>query len=147
MVSLRGIVKAANASAEIKNAFGVGTRINPVVGSVSSAVKTIITAYSLYKQWSNSVGIIDKDIEELTAMEASLYSADEKQEKNKYARKAATADKNTLHRAVEDEITRISALGVQEFEISKPAVAKQFADLIPSASAKTKKADTQTAVK
>lgn len=140
VVSIRQIVTGANASVEIKNAYGVGSRIILTVIGVSGAANTIITAYNQFTAWSNSAGIIQKDIDELVALEEMLYSADSTQEKSKYARKAATMDKNTLQRAVEDGVTKISTLGIHEFELSNPPVAKLFADLIPSSPAKTKKA-------
>jgi hypothetical protein len=40
-------------------------------------------------------------------------------------------DKNTLQRAVEDEITKISAMGILEFQRKDPSVSRLFADLIP----------------
>jgi hypothetical protein len=137
--SIRNIV-GANASQEIKKAFGVGSKYSLTVMGVAGAVDTIVKAYNQYTAWSNGAGIIAKDITELTALEASLYSADDKQGVSIYARKAATMDKNTLQRAVEDGVTKISALGIQEFELTNPAVAKLFADLIPSSPSAAKKA-------
>lgn len=138
--NIRNIVMGTNASQEIKKAFGVGSKYSLTVMGVSGAVNTIVNAYNQYTAWSNGAGIIAKDITELTALEASLYSADNKQGESIYARKAATMDKNTLQRAVEDGVTKISALGIQEFELTNPAVAKMFADLIPSSPSAAKKA-------
>lgn len=138
VVSLKQIVVGANASMEIKNAYGVGSRVVLTVNGVSSAANTIITAYKQFTAWSNSAGIIQKDIDELVALEKALYSADTTQGMSIYARKAATMDKNTLQRAVEDGVTKISSLGVHEFEISNPSAAKLFADLIPGSTPKPK---------
>jgi hypothetical protein len=43
-------------------------------------------------------------------------------------------DKNTLQRAIEDEVTKISGLGFHEYEITNPDVAALFAGLIPGSS-------------
>jgi hypothetical protein len=145
--SIRNIVMSTNASQEIKKAFGVGVKYSTTVMGVAGAVDTIVKAYNQYTAWSNGAGIIAKDIAELTALEASLYSADTKQGESIYARKAATMDKNTLQRTVEDGISKISALGVQEFELNNPAVAKLFADLIPSYPSAAKKAASKAKAK
>lgn len=131
--SLRKVVNGANAPAEIKIAYGVGGKNRPTVIMASSAAQTVLSAYKLYKDWSNRNGILDKDIAELTTLEAALFTSDDKQIKSIFERKAATMDKNTLQRSVEDMVTRISGLGVHEFELTNPPVAKLFADLIPSA--------------
>lgn len=141
VVSIRGIVMASNPGAEIKNAYAVGSKLQLTVSSASSSAQVTIAGYNLFKVWSNKAGILQKDIDELTTLEASLFTADDSQEKTIYTRKAATMDKNTLHREVEDGITKISALGFHEFELANPSVAKLFADLIPSAPAKAKKKD------
>lgn len=139
--SIRNIVMSTNANQEIKKAFGVGVKYSVTVSGVAGAVDTIVKAYDQYTAWSNGAGIIAKDIAEITALETSLYNADNKQGESIYARKAATMDKNTLQRTVEDAITKISALGIQEFELNNPAVAKKlFADLIPSSPSAAKKA-------
>ena len=64
-VSIRQIVVGTNASMEIKNAYGVGSRIVLTVNGVSSAANTIVAAYNQFTAWSNSAGIIQKDIDEL----------------------------------------------------------------------------------
>lgn len=140
--SIRNIVKDANGSTEILKAFGVGNRITLTVLGISSAADTIITAYNQFRDWSNKAGIIDSDMEELTTITNSLFDSDSKQAETIYIRKAATMDKNTLQRCVEDMVTKISNLGYHEFELKNPAVAKLFSDLIPSAPSKNKKEKT-----
>ncbi len=49
-----------------------------------------------------------------------------------FTRKSKTMDKNILQRAVEDEVSKISALGQHVFLNKDAAVAKLFEDLIPS---------------
>lgn len=139
VVGIRNIIRSANPSSEIYNAFGLSTKIVLTVLGVAGPADTIVLAYAKHKAWCNSKGIIEKDITELTALTNSLFSADDVQEQNIYARKASTLDANTLQREVEDQITRISALGCHEFELTNPAASKMFADLIP-ATAPAKKA-------
>ncbi len=133
VASIRKVVNGANTPAEIKIAYGVGGKNRPTVMMASSAAQTVIAAYNLYKDWSNRNGILEKDITELTTLDAALFTSDDRQVKSIFERKAATMDKNTLQRNVEDMVTRIAGLGFHEFELTNPPVAKLFADLIPSA--------------
>ncbi len=144
VVSIRSIVMNTNSNLELKKAFGVGNKLVLTVNGMAGAVDTIVTAYKQNTVWSNNAGIIEKDIEELTSYVNLLFSADGQQEKNKYVRKSGTMDKNTLQRLVENGVSKISALGVHEFELSNPSVAKLFADLIPGSPSKSKKVADKT---
>lgn len=138
VVSIRRTIKASNPTDEIKKAYGIGNKLLATVGGASAVVAVTSAAYNKFKVWSNSAGILEKDITELNALETSLFSADDNQEDNKYQRKAATMSKNTLQRNIEDKVTKISSLGIQEFELTDPALAKLFAGLIPSTTPKKK---------
>lgn len=137
VVGLRDIIRSSNPNSEISNAFGLSTKITSTILGVVGPADTIVLAYPQYRDWCIGAGILEKDIEELTTLTNSLFSADNVQENSIFTRKAATMNVNTLHRAVEDKITKISALGVHEFELTNPPVAKLFADLIPATAPKT----------
>jgi hypothetical protein len=132
VISIRRLVRSAGPGPEISEAFGIGVEMSKTVSSVVAASNIVVTAYNANKEWSNKAGIIDADIDEITALQTALGAADDVQEGSKLTRKAATMDKNTLQRAVEDEITRLSALGIRVFEKSDPAIAQLFEDLIPN---------------
>ncbi|HEX3007583.1 MAG TPA: hypothetical protein VHO90_08210 [Bacteroidales bacterium] len=139
VISVRRTIKASNPTDEIKNAYGIGNKLSSTVGGASAAVAVTSAAYNKFKVWSNSAGILEKDITELNTLETSLYSADDSQEDTKYQRKAATMNKNTLQRNIEDKITKISSIGIQEFQLTNPELAKLFGGLIPSSAPKKKK--------
>ena len=131
IISIRNIVKSAGPTSEVSQAFGVGEKITNSVDSVVAASNMILSAYQANAEWSAQAGIIEADMTEITGLLEQLETADDIQETSKFTRKSATMDKNTLQRAVEEEITRLSVLGIRVFEKSDPATAKLFADLIP----------------
>jgi len=130
--SIRKIVNSASPAPEIAEAFGIGFSMSRSVNSVIAASNMIVTAYNENTAWSNQAGLIEADMEEIAALQGRLTSADNVQEGSKVVRKTATMDKNTIQRAVEDEITRLSAIGVLVFGKADPAIAKLFEDLIPN---------------
>jgi hypothetical protein len=144
VASIRNVVKGNNPSPEILKAYGVGEKFILTVSGVTAAANMVITAYHDHTSWSNAAGLIDADMEEISALADALNTADNVQETTIFNRKSATMDKNTLHRAVEDMVTKISTLGVHEFAIKNPGVAALFADLIPGSSKPAKKATEET---
>ncbi|WP_163715793.1 hypothetical protein [Mangrovibacterium lignilyticum] len=132
VISIRDLVKSAHPTGEVAKAFGVGEKITKSVSSVIAASNMVQTAYAENTAWSNQAGLIEADITEITELQTALVATDDVQEASKFTRKAATMDKNTLQRAVEDEITRLSAVGIRVFEKADPEIAKLFEDLIPN---------------
>ena len=131
VISIRNIVKSASPLPEVSKAYGVGERIYKTVSSMMSASNMILVAYQEYTAWSHQAGIIEADMTEITGLQEQLETADNIQETSKFTRKSATLDKNMLQRAVEDEITKLAALGMHVFGKTDPAAAQLFADLIP----------------
>lgn len=131
VVSIRNIAKSASPTPEIAQAFGVGVGITNSVSSVLAASNMVVTAYQENPEWSNEAGIIEADMEEIAELQAQLSTSDDVQESSKFTRKASTMSKNALQRRVEDEITKLSAIGIRIFQKEDPAVARLFADLIP----------------
>jgi hypothetical protein len=134
-VGVRSIVKSSSsATPDILKAFGVGERINDTVTSVVAVGNIIITAYKTHTAWCNSVGILESDIVEISELVARLTKAGDVQENAMFTRKSKTMSKNVLQRAVEDEVSKISALGQHVFRHKDAAIAKMFEDLIPTTS-------------
>jgi hypothetical protein len=131
IINIRNIVKSVNPPGEISKAYGVGEKIIKTVVGVTAAANMVLTAYQANTGWSNNTGIIESDMEEISALKETLGQADDVQETSKFLRKSKTMGKNVLQRAVEDEVTKISALGILEFQKKDPAVATLFAGLIP----------------
>ena len=133
VVGIRNIVKSSSSvTTDISKAFGVGEKIFGTVTSVVAGGNIVITGYKSFTAWSNSAGILEADITEISELVAKLSQAEQVQGNAMFTRKAKTMDKNVLQRAVEDEVSKISALGQHVFRHKDPAIAKLFEDLIPS---------------
>jgi hypothetical protein len=142
VISIRTLVKANKASDEILQAYGVGEKINQGVSNVIAAANSVIKAYASFGDWSKTeAGVLEEDITALTATITELQAAAGGQDNSVVNRKYATTDKNVLQRGVEDEVTRLSAMGAHVMRKTNPAVAKLFEDLIP-ANPKEEKPDT-----
>lgn len=137
IVSVRAIVKSNNtATAEILKAYGVGERYSQTVTGVTAAANIVISAYNANAAWSNQAGIIEADITEIQDLSTRLGEAESAQGTSMFVKKSKTMDKNTLQRAIEDEVTKLSALGVHVLKTKNPAAAALFAGLIPGSPAK-----------
>jgi len=133
VVSIRNIVKSnSTVTSDILKAFGVGEIIKSTINSVVAGGNIVVSAYKDNTAWSNSAGIIETDIAEISHLVARLTKAEELQSNAMFTRKSKTMDKNILQRAVEDEVSKISALGQHVFLNKDAAIAKLFEDLIPS---------------
>lgn len=137
LMSIRGIVKGnVTATAEIVKAYGVGERNSQTVSGVTAGANIVISAYKAYTAWSNQAGIIEADITEVQELSARVNQAESAQGETMFIKKSKTMDKNTLQRAIEDEVTKLSALGVHVLKTKNPAAAALFAGLIPGSPAK-----------
>ncbi len=133
VMDIRRIVKSCTPTGEILKAFGVGERVYKTVSSTMAAANIVISACNNHAVWSKSAGILEADITLLSQLIASMTEADQSQETSKFERKSKTMNKNALHRSVEDEVSKISAIGVFVFRFKNPAIADIFAGLIPVA--------------
>lgn len=131
IISIHDMVKAGNPDKDILQAFGVGTDI--YIRSKSDNIagaNLIVDAYNNNKDWANSVGIIDNDIEELSTLLTDVDESQTSQGKAIFTRTAQTLDKNNLQRKVEDTVTQLSAIGAHVFR-KDPGTAQLFKNLIP----------------
>jgi hypothetical protein len=132
VIGIRGIVKGSSSvTSDILKAYGVGERLSPIVSSVIAAGNIIITAYNENVSWSNSAGIIEADITEISELVNNLSLAEKLQNNSMFTRKAKTMNKNILQRTIEDEVTKISAIGQHIFRKKDAAVVKLFEELMP----------------
>lgn len=137
IMSLRGLVKSNNTvTAEVLKAFGVGEKTSQTVNGVMAVANIVITAYKANTAWSNQAGIIEADITEIQELSSRVDQAESAQGASMFTKKSKTMDKNTLQRAIEDEVTKLSALGIHVLKTKNPAAAALFAGLIPGSPAK-----------
>jgi len=104
--------------------------VHTVHGVIASG-NIVIDANLKYGTWSKDAGIIEADITEIKTLIKALSDVGKVQDDSMYVRKAKTMDKNTLQREVEDEVSKLSALGIRHFS-KNPTVRIQFEDLIPA---------------
>ncbi|MCK9206843.1 MAG: hypothetical protein M0P66_07015 [Salinivirgaceae bacterium] len=131
--SIRTLVKKSpTATPEMKKAFGVGARLSGSISHQLAAGKLVKEAYQNFTEWSTREGILAADITAIEALIAEVEAKNAQQTEAVKTKMDATFDKNGLQRQVEDEVSRISALGVIVFGKKDPAVAQLFGDLIPS---------------
>lgn len=134
VISIRDLVRKNNPNKEIEQAFGVGERMTKSVSSVIAGANIVIKAYNSFKEWSSTeAGILEEDITEISGGIKELEVAAGIQDSSMDNRRYSTLDKNVLQRMVENEVTRLSAIGVHVFRKKNPAVAALFENLIPSA--------------
>lgn len=133
IVSIRNVIKSNNASDEITKAYGVGEKLSNNVTSCIAGADLVTKAYNDYKEWSNTeAGLLDEDMDQLSTLEKEMKTAAGVQDSAMSNRKEGTLDKNVLQRLVEDEITRIAALGAHALKRTNPAAATLFEKLIPA---------------
>lgn len=129
-VKIRKIVRGSTRKGdEIRNAFTVDTTLENSMISKVQISGLIVEAYDKYKEWANSRGIIDQDINVLREGLNTVEESKMKQEEKKLARRLETAEKNTMQVALEKELSHISNMGKLVFEKDDPRIAKLFADL------------------
>lgn len=132
--NLRKIVKDEKTSTpEQIKAFGVGETLTNTESRIIASANLIISAYTSNKEWCNQIGIIESDIIELTTLINNVKEKETQQDEAKKTKTSGTFDKNNIHRALEDDVTSVSNIGVNTFSTTDPAIAKLFANIIPSA--------------
>lgn len=132
IVSIRNVIKSGNASDEISKAFGVGEKLNNSITSCIAGANLVITAFDTYKEWCiKEAGLLEEDMDVVSSLITELETAAGIQDSAMSNRKGGTLDKNLLQRQVEDEITRISALGAHALKKTNSAVAALFENLVP----------------
>jgi len=131
--AIRNIVKKdKTATPEIAKAYGVGEPMTKSVSNIQAAANIVLKAYEAFADWSHAAGIIDADRDTITSLLDRLDELAGKKDDAMSNRKNTTFDKNIVQREVEDEVSRISAIGVHVYINEDAAVAQQFEELIPS---------------
>lgn len=131
IVGIRNMVRSKNPTVEISEAFGIGQPIIKTVGGVTASANIILDGFKRFPDWGKKAGIIALDVTNITGLLVSLGGVEKVQDDSMFTRKAKTMGKNELQRTVEDEVTRLSAIGSHVFNLENPAVARMFEDLIP----------------
>lgn len=131
VVDIRNIVRSNNPTEEIKVAFGVGEKIPMTISGVTAAANIVKDGYTRFTDWSKNAGILEVDMTKIADLKTVLSNSGKVQDESVYTRKAKTMSKDVLHRVVEDEVTRLSAIGAHVFRESNPPLAVMFEELIP----------------
>lgn len=114
--AIRNAVRKGTNAADVRRAYGLGTKLNAgVVSSVLASGKVAIARARKEPTEARALGILDADLNELEALLAAADAADKSQEKTLAASPATTAQRNAMAQRVADAVTSISAKGVLAF--------------------------------
>jgi hypothetical protein len=147
IANIRDMVRnAKTVTDEIAKAYDVGESYASSIVKAVAAGEVAINAYARFTTWSNKIGIIDTDIENVRNQIDLIKLAEKAQDTAIGTRKGNTLDFKKLQRSIEDEVTRISKMGVLAFRKKDSILASQFANIIPS-KVKTKETSKAASVK
>lgn len=130
VTALRTLIKSSKASADVRKAYGVGSKVNPeVVKDVTASLKVIIDRAEANPTEAREFGILQRDIDALKANHTTITAADTTQEKQRAAAPQSTKARNLALRQVIDATERIAGAGIAEFAQDK-ATRAEFEALI-----------------
>lgn len=130
-VSIRGRVrKSKSSSAEMKHAFAVSTTMGSSMKSVLQIAEVIQHAYRKNREWANSIGIVDADIDELQEGMNTIYEIKQNQEEHKLSRQLETITKDAMQCSLEKKMCDISEIGYLVFKKENPSLAKLFRSIV-----------------
>jgi hypothetical protein len=134
--AVRDAVKKARAADEVKKAYGVGQNVNPaVVRDVNSALQLILDRAAANPAEAASLGIVQKDLDAMTAAHQAITAADKLQEHKRSRAPLGTQDRNRTANRILAAVARIAGAGGLEFA-DDPKVLAEFTALKPASKKK-----------
>jgi hypothetical protein len=134
--AVRSAVKKARATDEVKKAYGVGQRVNPaLVRDVKSVLKLILDQAAESPAEAASLGIVQKDLDAMTAAHKAITEADKAQEQKRAKAPLGTQERNRTANRILEAVARIAGAGGLEFA-DDPKVLAEFAALKPASKKK-----------
>lgn len=128
--SIREVVRrGAPKDKVLWKAFGVGARLSPTVGSVSSALKGILNAANTMPSQAQAVGLLAADVAKVQAYLDAITEGDTDQETKKVTSKQATAQLKAAVERLAQNLTHLASIA----RLALPAdVADAFDAALPS---------------
>jgi hypothetical protein len=117
-------------TADVRKAYGVGTKTSPkVVKDVVAALQTIVDRATANPAEALTFGILPADVTAYTAQIAALKAADQAQEAARAGAPLATKERNSTARQILAAVDSIVGAGVLQFA-NNPTVRANFEALV-----------------
>jgi hypothetical protein len=130
--AVREAVKKARATDEVKKAYGVGQPVRPaLVRDVKAVLKQILDRAAADPAEAASLGIVQKDLDAMTAAHQAISDADKTQEQKRASAPLSTQERNRTANRILDAVARIAGAGGLEFA-DNPEVLAAFTALKPA---------------
>ena len=140
--AVRNAVKKSGAPGEIREAYGVGQVVkSSLVRDVTAVLQQILDRAAAAPAEAASFGILQKDLDAMTAAHQAISDADKAQEQKRASAPLSTQERNRTGNRILEAVGRIAGAGGLEFA-DKPDVRAAFTALKPPA---RKKASSKTA--
>lgn len=131
--AVRAAVRKARAAGEVQKAYGVGQAVNPaLVRDVKSILQQILDRATANPAEAASLGIVQKDLDAMTAAHQAIADADKAQEQKRAKAPLSTQDRNRTANRILEAVARIAGAGGLEFA-DDPKVLAEFTALKPAA--------------
>ncbi len=141
---IRGAIKAAHSSAEVRRAYGVGAATISTVKAARATGEQILTRAASKPEEVREAGVLDADLAGLRAAVDAVVGADTAQENRRAAAPATTRGRNESARRLEDAVRRIAAAGQLQFSGDATRRA-EYAGLVAKTAARAKAKPTPAA--
>lgn len=129
--AVRAAVKKAGAAKEVKQAYGVGQVVNPLlVRDVKAALKLILDRAGANPEEAAGLGVLKKDVEAIAAAHQAITDAEKVQEHKMARAPLSTQERNRTANRILDAVARIAGAGGLEFA-HEPEVRAMFTALKP----------------
>jgi hypothetical protein len=131
LVLARGALVRAAPPGNVRTAFGLSLR--PIIKKISSLLAAVDAFLDGAKRFPDAVraaGLLTADLDRLSALRASLSTADAKQETSKLTKKLPTIDRKQTQLRIEKAVDTIINAGVLAFA-DQPQVIALFRALVP----------------
>jgi hypothetical protein len=131
--AIREAVKRRAAGQGIRTAVGVGKSISHTQEtSVAAAIEAILALSKEQPQALRACGVLDSDLATGQALLAALGTAHNIQHDGFVGSKNVTDQRNATHARVEEAVEAIATAGHLQYLETDPALAKRFANLLPT---------------
>ncbi len=132
LTAIRQAVKSHGAPADVRVAYGVGSKLDKATPkSVFAAATGVLRAVTSDLNAARSFGVLDGDLAALTSAVAAAQTADTEQDDRRASAPAATKTRNAAAKNVEGAVKRISSAGALHYATDAKLRA-QFEALVAS---------------
>jgi len=114
--AVRSAVRKTHASKEVKQAYGVGQTVRPLlVRDVKSVLQQILDRAAAHPGEAASLGILQKDLEAIAVAHQAISEADKAQDHKQVTAPLSTQERNRVANRILGAVARIAGAGGLEF--------------------------------